>query len=153
VKTPETFDYIDFPIPILVVQHLSAALPSQLPAVLGWRTELVVKWAEDGEPMQPGTVYIAPQNRHLLVRSGQLLALSSAARIGWWRPAVDALLDSAAEVYGAGVVAVVLSGVMWDGAKGIASVAAQGGITIVQDEVTSDHFDMPAAAFDLGRRT
>lgn len=140
-----------FPLPVLVVQHLSTRMPSMLPKVLGWRTDLRVKWAEDGERMRPGTVHIAPADRHLLARPGHRLALSSAPRVGWWRPAVDALFDSAAEVYGARVAAVVLSGAMWDGAKGIAAVARRGGITIVQDEATSGHFDMPAAALDLGR--
>ena len=64
---------------------------------------------------------------------------------------MDVLFQSAAEVYGAGVAAVVLSGAMWDGAKGIAAIAARGGITIAQDEASSGYFDMPASAIDLGR--
>ena len=63
---------------------------------------------------------------------------------------MDALFQSAAEVCGERVAAVVLSGAMWDGARGMAAVAKAGGITIAQDEATSDHFDMPAAALDLG---
>jgi two-component system, chemotaxis family, protein-glutamate methylesterase/glutaminase len=141
----------DFPFPILVVQHLSAKVPSRLPEVLGQRTDLTVKWAEDGERMRPGTVHVAPRDQHLLAKPDRLLALSSADRVGWWRPAVDTLFDSAAGAYGERVVAIVLSGAMWDGARGIASVAKRGGITIVQDEATSGHFDMPAAALDLGR--
>ena len=141
----------DFPIPILVVQHLSAKLPSKLPVALGWRTGLRVKWAEDGEPARPGTVHVAPPDQHLLVAPGPRLALSSAERVGWWRPAVDALFRSAAEACGERVAAVVLSGAMWDGALGMIAVAKGGGITIAQDEATSAHFDMPAAALDLGR--
>lgn len=140
-----------FPLPILVVQHLSATLPSRLPEVLGWRTSLRAKWAQDGEPLAPGTVYVAPPDRHLLVGTGRRVALSSAERAGRWRPSVDALFHSAAEVCGARAIAVVLSGVMWDGAAGVAAVAERGGITIAQDEATCDHFDMPAAALDLGR--
>ena len=141
----------DFALSILVVQHLSAKLPSRLPEVLGFRTPLKVKWAEDGEALNPGTVHVAPRDRHLLVGPGYRIALSSADRVGWWRPAVDALFRSAAEIYGERTIAVVLSGALWDGAKGIAAVREAGGITIVQDEATSDHFDMPAAALDLGR--
>lgn len=140
-----------FPLPILVVQHLSAKLPSRLPDVLGFRTALAVKWAEDGEAMKPGTVYVAPRDRHLLVTPNRRIALSLADRVGWWKPAVDLLFQSAAESDGERTIAVVLSGAMWDGAKGMAAVAQAGGITIVQDEITSDHFDMPAAALDLGR--
>lgn len=64
---------------------------------------------------------------------------------------MDVLFQSAADVYAERVAAVVLSGVMWDGTKGIAAVGSRGGITIVQDEATSDHFDMPASALDFGR--
>lgn len=72
----------DFPIPILAVQHLPAALPSILPAILGWRTKLRVKWAADGEVIAPGTVHVAPPDRHLLAAPGGRTLLSDAARIG-----------------------------------------------------------------------
>lgn len=140
----------DFGLPILVVQHLSAKMPSGLPEVLGWRSPLRVKWAEAGELMKPGTVYVAPPDRHLLIGPGSRIVLSSAERIDWWRPAVDALFLSAATVCGERTIAVVLSGVMWDGSKGMAAVARAGGITIAQDDVTSGHFDMPASALDFG---
>ena len=143
----------EFPLPILVVQHLppNPLLPSMLPDILGKRTALSVKWAQDGEAMVPGTVYVAPPDRHLLVAPLRRLALSSAARIGRWRPAVDALFQSAAEVFGEGAIAIVLSGMLWDGAKGISAVGRCGGITIAQDERTSGYFEMPSAALDLGR--
>jgi two-component system, chemotaxis family, protein-glutamate methylesterase/glutaminase len=141
----------NFRLPILVVQHLSAEAPNYLPRVIGRRTALAVKWAGHGEPMLPRTVYVAPPNQHLLVGPGCRITLSSAARSDYWRPSVDLLFTSAAEICGSGVIAIVLSGRMWDGAKGIDAVARRGGITIVQDEMTSSHFDMPAAALDLGR--
>jgi two-component system chemotaxis response regulator CheB len=142
----------DFALPILVVQHLASKpiLSSRLPAVLGWRTSLPVKWAVHGEALTPGTVYVAPPDQHLLVSPLRRIALSSDPKIGPWRPAVDALFASAADVYGAGVAAVILSGMMWDGAKGIAAVAKAGGITIAQDEHSCGHFEMPAAALDIG---
>jgi two-component system chemotaxis response regulator CheB len=140
----------DFALPILVVQHLPAKLRSNLPTILGWRTALRVKWAQDREPMGPGTVYVAPPDQHLLVGAGGRLSLSSSAPVGLWRPAVDALFESAAQFCGDRAIAIVLSGAMWDGAKGIAAVAERGGITIAQDEASSDWFDMPAAALDLG---
>jgi len=141
----------NFPLPILAVQHMPRQFPSKLPKVLQWHTKRPVKWAEDGEAIKAGMVYIGPADRHLLVGPNRRLVLSSAPKVGWWRPAVDVLFQSAAEIYGARVAAVVLSGAMWDGAKGIAAIASQGGITIAQDEETSDHFDMPASAIDLGR--
>jgi two-component system, chemotaxis family, protein-glutamate methylesterase/glutaminase len=139
-----------FCLPILVVQHLASGKVSQLPAVLGWKTGLKVKWAEDGETTEGGTVYVAPPDVHLLLGPDGRLVLSSADRVDFWRPAIDALFESAADTYGAGVAAVILSGMMWDGAKGIAAVAKGGGVTIVQDEASSRHFEMPTAALDLG---
>ena len=101
--------------------------------------------------MKPGMVYVAPPDQHLIVKPGHRIGLSSADRVRWWRPAVDVLFQSAAEVHAERTIAIVLSGAMWDGAKGVAAVVKAGGITIVQDEATSGHFDMPAAALDVGR--
>jgi len=140
----------NFRLPVLVVLHLGPDKVCQLPAILGWRTRLRVKWAEDGETVEGGTVYLAPPNLHLLLQAGGQLALSSADRVDFWRPAIDPLFESAVDAYGAGVVAVILSGMMWDGAKGIAAVAKGGGVTIVQDEASSRYFEMPTAALDLG---
>ena len=141
----------DFGIPILVVQHLPAKSPSMLPSILGWRTPLAVRWAADGEVMAPSTVYVARPDHHLLIGRDRRLALSDAARAGWWRPSVDVLFQSAAIHNGERAIGIVLSGAMWDGASGMAAIAAAGGITIVQDEASSAHFDMPAAACDFGR--
>ena len=140
----------DFPIPILVVQHLSARAPSMLPMILGWRTRLAVQWAADGEELEPSHIYVAPPNRHLLIGPGGRLALSDGERIGWWRPAVDALFRSVAAYHREKAIGVVLSGAMWDGAAGMAAIATAGGITIAQDEASAGHFDMPAAACDFG---
>ena len=79
------------------------------------------------------------------------MLLTSEPKLGWWRPAVDRLFMSAAEVCGSRIIGVILSGAMWDGATGIASIAKAGGITIAQDAGTSIQFDMPAAAIDIGR--
>lgn len=140
-----------FPLPILVAQHLSRTLPSQLPAVLGCRTRLSVAWAEDGEFARPGHVHVAPPDRHLTVGPEGRLRLCSSPPVRWWPPAVDKLFASAAESFGPRAAAVVLSGALYDGAGGIAAVRAAGGITMAQDEASAGHFDMPAAAIGLGR--
>jgi two-component system chemotaxis response regulator CheB len=139
-----------FPLPILIVQHLPGHLPSPLPELLGSHTHLRVQWAIDQELMKPGTVYIAPPDRHLFVRQTNRIGLSCANKVGFWRPAVDVLFESAADIFGERTIGIVLSGMMWDGARGIAAIAKRGGITIVQDEATSAFFEMPAAALDQG---
>jgi 3-carboxy-cis,cis-muconate cycloisomerase len=119
--------------------------------ILGWRTPLTVKWAEDDEALLPATVYVAPADQHLRVLQNNRLQLAAEAPLGHWRPAIDVLFHSAADVYAEGVIAIVLSGLMWDGARGIDAVGRGGGITIVQDEFFSQCFDMPSAAIDIGR--
>lgn len=139
----------NFKLPILLSAHLSKTLPSRLPEVLGFKTSLRVKWAEDGETMRGGMVYVAPRNLHLTIRSCGRITLDSSAPMRWWRPAVDRLLTSAAEAFGARAIGIILSGAMWDGAQGIAAIASAGGLTMTQD-TSADHFEMPAAAIDLG---
>jgi two-component system chemotaxis response regulator CheB len=140
----------DFPLPILIVQHLPKRSPSVLSSVLGWRTALPVRWAEDGGTMLPSTVYVAPADHHLLVEPELRMRLSCGEPMGYWMPAIDPLFRSAAMHYGKRAIAVVLSGMMWDGAGGMSAVAASGGVTIAQNEASSGYFDMPAAALDLG---
>jgi two-component system chemotaxis response regulator CheB len=140
----------DFSVPILIVLHLPAMADSILPDVLAWHTRLRVAWAVDGDPMSAGRVYVAPPGRHLTVEDGHIRLTDEPPR-GQWRPAVDVLFESAARLWGECVIGVVLSGTMWDGARGISAIARAGGMTIVQDEMSADHFDMPAAALDLGK--
>ncbi|MGN6848455.1 MAG: chemotaxis protein CheB, partial [Sphingomicrobium sp.] len=119
----------DFPLPILFVLHLSALLPSRLVEVLALKTKLRVKWAQWGERALPGTVHVAPPDRHLLLKPNGRLALSDSDRVNYWRPAVDRLFESVAEVAGANSIGVVLSGSMFDGMRGIAAIRDAGGLT------------------------
>src|SRR5262249_11761941 len=141
-----------FRIPILVVQHLSRdRATSVLPTVLGKVTRLVVKWAEQGERPVGGTVYIAPCDHHLTVAAdGSLVLCSSSPCVNRCRPAVDPLFESIASAFGSRAIVIVLSGMMDDGARGLAVVRANGGVTMAQSEATSIYFDMPRAAIDLG---
>ena len=141
----------DFPVPILFVLHLSAVMPSRLAEVLAFKTKLRVKWAQWGEKAQPGTVHVAPPDRHLLLQPNGRLALCDSDRVNYWRPAVDRLFESVAIAAGAGSIGVVLSGSLFDGMRGIAAIRDAGGLTIAQSELSSDHFEMPCAAIDQSR--
>lgn len=140
-----------YPVPVVVVQHLPADLGSRLPEVLNFRSALPCRWAEPGERPRPGVVLVAPPGANLLLdEDGRLASLPGAKpRMGW--PSVDLFLKSSARVLGPRMIAVVLSGMMRDGAEGIAAVRAAGGATMVQHPRTADHPDMPSAAVDLGR--
>jgi two-component system, chemotaxis family, protein-glutamate methylesterase/glutaminase len=140
----------DFPLPILLVLHLSRTMPSHLVEVLRFRTALGISWARPGEKALPGKVHVAPRNRHLLLQANGRLALCDAAPVDWWRPAVDRLFESAAASLGPRAIGVVLSGALYDGMRGTAAIRRAGGLAIAQCEKGCDHFDMPAAAIDWG---
>jgi two-component system chemotaxis response regulator CheB len=119
-------------IPLFIVLHLPRDRPSLLPEVFAPKCRLAVCEAQDKEPVRPGTVYFAPPDYHLLIDAGPTLALSSDELVNYSRPSIDVLFESAADVYGARLLGVVLTGANEDGAAGLAAVSAAGGITIVQ---------------------
>lgn len=140
----------DFPMPVLVCQHVLRTRPTQLHRVLACRTRLQVAIAEQGDVPRPGHIYVAPSNRHLLVLPERTFELSDGERVNYCRPAADVLFRSVAEAYGPRAVAVVLTGYGRDGAQGIRHIQRHGGLAIAQDEESAEVFDMPLAARDLG---
>lgn len=137
------------PLPILVVQHIDRRHRSLLAHILGRRCSLPVKDAEAGERMQPGTVYTAPTDRHLLVHGGAV-ELTQTELVHFVRPSVDLLFESVAASYRERSIAVVLSGTGADGAMGVRAVKRMNGTVIAQDRATSAFFGMPGAAIDTG---
>lgn len=118
--------------------------------ILSRRTPLQVKQAEEGDCLQPGTVYIAPPDRHLLVNPNGTLSLSQSELVHFVRPSADLLFDSAAASYRERLIGVVLTGTGSDGAMGVQAIKKMGGMVIAQDEATSEFFGMPAAAIQSG---
>ncbi|MCI3241601.1 chemotaxis protein CheB [Streptomyces spinosisporus] len=139
------------PVPILVAQHLNRARETRIVNILSRSTALTVKLAEDGEEPAPGTVYIAPPDRHLCMRADGSLFLTREERVNYARPAADPLFESAAQVYGKGVIGCVLTGSDSDGARGVEAVKAHGGTVIVQDPGTAEFHGMPKAAVGTGQ--
>ena len=136
----------DFPTPITVVQHLDPRHRSLMAEILGKRTKLQVRQAQDGDTLEPGTVYIAPPDHHLLVNRDGTLSLSHSEMVHFVRPSADLLFESVAASYKDRAVAVVLTGAGRDGAMGIEAVKKMGGTTIAQDDETAEHSGMPSAA-------
>ena len=93
---------------------------------------------------------MAPANYHMLVERNGTIALSVDERVNWSRPSIDVLFDSAAHVWGERLIAAILSGASSDGAQGIHTVKALGGLCIAQDPRTAEHPVMPQAAIDAG---
>ncbi|MEU2718745.1 chemotaxis protein CheB [Streptomyces sp. NPDC007205] len=140
----------ELPVPVLVVQHLDPRHRTVLAEILARRTELRVKLAEAEERVVPGTVYIAPPDRHLLVDSGGVLTLSCTELVHFVRPSADLLFESVAGAYGAAAIICVLTGSGRDGAMGVEAVKSRGGTVIVQDPRTAQFPGMPQAAVDTG---
>jgi two-component system, chemotaxis family, protein-glutamate methylesterase/glutaminase len=141
----------DFPLPILVVQHLHRKRPSMLARVLGHHTALRVTFAEEGDRPAPGRVYVAPPDRHLLVRADDgALGLSFGAPVNHCRPSADVLFRSLADTFGPRAIALVLTGMGHDGARGMEAVARAGGAAIAQDAASAEAAGMPRAAVEIG---
>jgi two-component system chemotaxis response regulator CheB len=140
----------DFPVPLVAVLHRTAHGPSMLADVLNRRTSLRVKAAEAGELLLPGAAYLAPPGHHLTVTTHRRFALHEGPLVQHTRPAADPLFLSAAAVYGAHVIAVVLTGGLHDAAEGARAIGQAGGVVLAQDEATSQSFSMPEATIATG---
>ena len=140
----------DFPIPILVVQHISRGF---IPGFAGWldkASALRVKLAEEGEMLRSGTVYVGVDDHHLGVTSSRRIHLSTAEPVGGFRPSATVLFDSVAAAYGNRAVAVILTGMGRDGVDGLHAIRRLGGRTIAEAESTAVVYGMPGAAMQAG---
>ena len=137
---------IQVDLPIVVAQHRhSTSARSGLADLLRLRIKRPVEDAEDKMPIERGKVYIAPADYHLLVERGSF-ALSVDERVQFARPSIDVLFESAAYMYGPGVIGIILTGSNEDGAAGLATVKERGGVALVQDPRDAERRTMPDAA-------
>ncbi|AGM10244.1 chemotaxis protein CheB [Amycolatopsis keratiniphila] len=134
-----------FPVPVVIVQHLDPHHDTVLAELLDRRSRLRVKLAEDGEPAEPGTAYIAPPDRHLLIGPGGELRLSERDKVRFVRPSADLLFESVALVCGAAALVCVLTGTGFDGSAGARAVSSRGGTVIAEDPSTAEFKGMPQA--------
>ncbi|HEX8631267.1 MAG TPA: chemotaxis protein CheB [Catenuloplanes sp.] len=137
----------DLPAAVLVVLHVPRSAPSALPGILTRSGPLPAHAAIDGEVLRPGLVYVAPVDRHLLIVENRVRLSVGPAENGH-RPAIDPLFRSVARAFGPESVGVVLSGSRDDGAAGLTSIAAHGGVTMVQEPADALYPSMPLAALD-----
>lgn len=119
-------------VPVFIVLHLPPERPSLLVDIFGPKCAIPVREAEDKERVEDGVVYFAPPDYHLLIDEGPQLALSADEPVVFSRPSVDVLFESAVEVYGSRLLAVLLTGASGDGAAGLRTVKDAGGLTMVQ---------------------
>ncbi len=144
---------VDFPVPILAVQHIAPGFTPGLAEWVGRETALRVKLAEPGEPAQPGTLYLAPHGSQMGIGPDGRIRLTrpepTEAEQGFC-PSVSHLFDTVARSFGRAALGILLTGMGQDGAAGLLALRQAGGVTIAQDEATSVIFGMPGEAVRLG---
>jgi two-component system chemotaxis response regulator CheB len=141
----------DFPAAVFLVQHMPAAFTTQYALQLAEFTGVRVKEGEASEPVQPGTLYICPGGQHLRVTpTGRIQLDSTTGRIEGYVPNIDVTMESIAAYAGAMSIAVVLTGMGSDGARGARAIKSAGGLVLAQDEATCVIFGMPAEAIKAG---
>jgi two-component system, chemotaxis family, protein-glutamate methylesterase/glutaminase len=139
-----------FPLPIFVAQHLGRGA-SGLDRVLGWHCALSVGWAVDGARPREGHVYLVPPGMRLRISAAGFHLSALAAPSASWLSSGDHLINSVAALYGPRSIAIVLSGAMPAGVKGLRAVKACGGFALAQDRISSGAFEMPSAAIDFAK--
>jgi two-component system, chemotaxis family, protein-glutamate methylesterase/glutaminase len=117
---------------VFVVLHVPRARPSLLVEIFARRCALPVREAEDKAPVEPGTVYFAPPDYHLLLEKNRQIALSADEPVHFSRPSIDVLFESAADVYRERLLGIILTGANEDGAAGLHAIHQAGGITVAQ---------------------
>ena len=144
----------NYPLPIFITQHIDSFFDKNLIVWLNNETSVPIHLAENDTKALPGHVYFAPSDMHLVFKAdeedGFHMILNHDAPVNFLRPAVDKMFESAAAVLGAKTIAIVLTGMGADGAKGCKRIKDLGGYTITQDEESCVIYGMPKAAYEAG---
>lgn len=139
----------DFPLPIFVIVHLPPDKPSVLADIFEAKCALRAIEAEDKEPVEPGVIYFAPPNYHMLLENRVSIALSSEDEVLFSRPSIDVAMESAADVGEDALVGIILTGANQDGARGLRAIHDAGGSVIIQTPNEAYASAMPEAALEL----
>lgn len=137
---------VDWPVPVLVVQHIGVGFDVGLVRYLGECAAVPVCLAGDGDEVKPGVVYVSPADRHMGVTAGGRLTITAGNPLDGYRPSGNHLLRSVAQAYGPAAAGVVLTGMGRDGADGLLALRRSGGLAIAQDEASSVVYGMPRHA-------
>lgn len=143
----------EFPIPVLVVQHMPAAFTGHFARRLDSLSKLSIKEAEDGDVLQPGNAYIAPGGKQTLVEEQagrKILRIRDSDDSEQYRPSVDISLKSVSNIYGSSALAVILTGMGADGREGSSALKKGGSSVWAQDKQTCIVYGMPQAVVDAG---
>ncbi|MBT1704774.1 chemotaxis protein CheB [Chryseosolibacter indicus] len=133
---------------IIIVFHRKNSEDTSLIEVLSRRTDCYVKEAEDKDELQPGTIYLAPADYHVLIEKDRSITLDDSEKINHSRPSIDVTFESAAEVYNSSLACMLLSGANADGVEGLISARKRGALILVQDPATAEVPFMPKQALE-----
>jgi two-component system chemotaxis response regulator CheB len=139
-----------FPLPILLVQHIANGFVEALVDWLNATLPFNVRIASHGETMQSGTVYLAPDDYHLVVERPGVVGLKLHGPLDRYCPSADTLFDSVTSMYGKQAIGVIMTGMGDDGARGLRALRLSGGQTFAQDEASCVVYGMPHAAVEMG---
>ncbi|WP_409521929.1 chemotaxis protein CheB [Massilia sp.] len=131
------------------ILHVPSDRDSRLAELFDARLALPVREAMDKEPVQPGTVYFAGAGYHLSIEEDRVFSLSCEPAVHYARPAIDVLMESAADAYGPALAGILLTGANADGAEGMQRIRQRGGLTVVQDPGEAQAATMPEQAIRL----
>jgi two-component system chemotaxis response regulator CheB len=140
----------DLRVALFIVVHLPRERPSLLAEIFTRKCAVKVREAEDKMRVEPGTVYFAPPDYHLLLDEGPQLALSIDELVHFSRPSIDVLFESAADIYAERLMGIILTGANDDGTAGLAAIHRAGGVTIVQEPESAQ---VPVMALSALKRT
>jgi len=138
------------PFGVLVVIHRNVRYETHIEQMIMEKSRITVKVAEDKEPIRAATAYFAPAGYHLLVEPDRSLSLDSSEPVNFCRPSIDVTMESAAEIYGGGTLAILLSGANHDGAAGMCAIRDVDGLCVVQHPDRAEIKTMPEAAIARG---
>ncbi|MCA0236531.1 MAG: chemotaxis protein CheB [Bacteroidetes bacterium] len=135
---------------IIIVLHRKNDPESILENLLSYKTQVPVREVEDKDEIQPGNIYIAPPDYHLLIEDERTFSLDSSEKVHFSKPSIDVTFESVANVFRQRSIGILLSGANADGAAGLLKIRKAGGTTIAQDPVSAEVGYMPQQAIDLG---
>ncbi|TRW27323.1 chemotaxis protein CheB [Flavobacterium zepuense] len=133
---------------IVIIVHRKSSEDSTLEELIAAKTTLPVKDVEDKVVLEPGNIYVAPSDYHLLFEKNNLLSLDTSEKVNYSRPSIDVSFESAADAFGPEVAAILLSGANSDGTHGLAEIREAGGIVVIQDPESAEIPFMPRNALE-----
>ncbi|MXV15096.1 chemotaxis protein CheB [Hufsiella ginkgonis] len=141
-----------FPVPVIVIIHRNRRYQSAIEELLDQKAAVRVKMAAEKDTLNPGCVYFAPPDYHLLIEPDGTLSLDYSEPVWYCRPSIDVTFESASDVYARNAIGILLSGANEDGAEGLAYIENNHGLVIAQDPVDAEVKTMPQAAINKCRR-